>query len=126
MKIAQNNQFLGLHQVLMEQKNVINASSIVVLQYRKYVVQKGSLFIVTLGNYATKTAKKTVRKTVKMAQNSQFLGLHQVLMEQKNILNASSIVFLQYRKYVVQKGSLFIVTLGNYATKTAKNSKKKL
>ena len=94
MKMAQNNQFLGLHQVLMEQKNVINASSIVVLQYRKYVVQKGSLFIVTLGNYATKTAKKTVRKTVKMAQNSQFLGLHQVLMEQKNILNVLSIVVL--------------------------------
>ena len=31
---------------------------------------------------------------------------------------------LQYRKYVVQIGSLFNVTLGNYATKTAKNSKK--
>ena len=39
-------------------ENILNASSIVVLQWTKYVVQKGSLFNVTLGNYATKTAKK--------------------------------------------------------------------
>ena len=45
----------------MELKNILNASSIVFLQYRKYVVQKGSLFNVTLVNYATKTAKKTVK-----------------------------------------------------------------
>ena len=31
------------------------------LQYRKYVVQNGTLFNITLGNYATKTAKKTVK-----------------------------------------------------------------
>ena len=45
-------------------------------------------------------------------------------MEGENILIASSIVVLQYRKYVVKKGSLFNVTLGNYATKTAKINKK--
>ena len=41
-------------------ENILNTSSIVVLWYRKYLVQKGSLFYVTLGNYATKTAKKIV------------------------------------------------------------------
>ena len=40
-------------------------------------------------NYGNKNCKKQ-SKTVKMAQNSQFLHLHQVLMEWKNILIASS------------------------------------
>ena len=57
--------------------------------------------------FATKTAKKQY-KTVKMAPNSQFLHLHLVLMEWKNILIVSSIVVLYYRKYVMQKGSLFM------------------
>ena len=59
----------------MEGKNILIASSIVVLQYRKYVVKKGSLFNVTLGNYATKTAKIN-KKNFENGQNSQFLGLH--------------------------------------------------
>ena len=37
----------------------------------EYVVQN-----VTLGNYAKKTIKKIRKKTVKMAPNSIFLGLH--------------------------------------------------
>ena len=59
----------------MEGKYILIASSVVVLQYRKYVVKKPSLFNVTLVNYATKTAKIN-KKTVKMGQNSQYLGLH--------------------------------------------------
>ena len=47
-----------------------------------------------------------------MAQNSYFLGLPQVLIEQKNILNASSIVVLQYRKYVLDTGKYTERTLG--------------
>ena len=43
-------------------ENILNASSIVVLQWTKYVVQKGTLFEVTLGNYLTKTAKKKNNK----------------------------------------------------------------
>ena len=46
-------------------------------------------------------------KTVKKAKNSQFLGLHEDLIKWKNILIASSIVMLQFWKYLVQKGSLF-------------------
>ena len=45
-------------------------------------------------------------------------------MEGKYILIVSSVVVLQYRKYVVKKPSLFNVTLVNYATKTAKINKK--
>ena len=55
-------------------------------------MQRGSLFNVNLGNYAIKTAKKTV-KTVKIAQNSQFLGLHQILMERENMSIAQLIYF---------------------------------
>ena len=45
-------------------------------------------------------------------------------MDGKNILIASSVFILQYRQYVVKKGSLFNVTFGNYATKTTKINKK--
>ena len=45
-------------------------------------------------------------------------------MEGKNILIASSVFVLQYRQYVVKKGSLFNVTLDNYLTKSAKINKK--
>ena len=59
-----------------------------------------------------------------MAQKTKFLGIHKVQNGIENILNASSIVVLKWTKYVVQKGTLFYVTLGNYATKTAKNNQK--
>ena len=42
-------------------EKIWNASSIVVLQYSKYIVQKCSLFMVTFGNYSTKTTKKRVK-----------------------------------------------------------------
>ena len=42
----------------MKYKIILNALSIDMLQYRKYVVQKGALFDVVLGNYAINTAKK--------------------------------------------------------------------
>ena len=54
----------------MEGKYILIASSVVVLQYRKYVVKKTSLFNVTLVNYANK-CKKTVKK-MKMAKINQF------------------------------------------------------
>ena len=79
-------------------------------------MQKGSLFNVTLGNYATKTVKKNSENGQKTPIFRPPLGTNGI----ENILNASSIVVLWYRKYLVQKGSLFDVTLGNYATKTAK------
>ena len=53
-------------------ENILNASSIVVLWYRKYLVQKGSLFDVTLGNYATKTAKKNSKKLWKWPKIAYF------------------------------------------------------
>ena len=59
----------------MEGENILIASSIVVLQYRKYVVKKGSLFNAPSVTMQQKL-QKSIKKTVKMGQNSQFLGLH--------------------------------------------------
>ena len=68
-------------------KNISIASSIVVLQYRKYVVKKGSLFNVTLCNYATKTAKKISKNCENWPKQPIFkppLGTNGI----ENILNA--------------------------------------
>ena len=74
----------------MEWKIISIASSIVVLQYRKNIVQKGCLFNVTLGNYATKTVKKNSENGQKTPIFRPPLGTNGI----ENILDASSIVLL--------------------------------
>ena len=106
-------------------ENILIASSIVMLQYRKYLVQKGSLFNVTQVTIATKNTKKKY-KTKKMAQNSVILGIYQVPMEQTNISISLIIIIVSlYKKHFVQTDSLFNVYICNYSNKSCiKNIKK--
>ena len=87
----------------------------------EYVVQNGFLFNVTLGNYATKTTKKTVKKLWKWLQIA--LGSLGTNGMKKKLILSITFVALYHCMYKIKckKATSLII-----ATKTAKKQYKTL